>query len=158
MPVHTHLQVMHNIFYKTNPDDPFYRESIVNGKKMQVKLEQTDIDDNLYYDVRAKDKGKSELEYYRSRGVDSASVAADPLFVDIHHGDFRLKKNSPAYKMGFKDIDTGQIGQTNEFPAEYARIVKQQLGTGYDHFDCLEKLCRPTKKATSNEFKATIGI
>jgi hypothetical protein len=158
MPVHTHLQVMHNIFYKTNPDDPFYRESIVNGKKMQVKLEQTDIDDNLYYDVRAKDKGKSELEYYRSRGVDSASVAADPLFVDIHHGDFRLKKNSPAYKIGFKDIDTGQIGQTNEFPAEYARIVKQQLGTGYDHFDCLEKLCRPTKKATSNEFKATIGI
>jgi len=158
MPPHTNLEVKRNIFYKTYVHNPFYRESMVNGKKMQVKLEQTDIDQNLYFDVNAKDKGQSFLTDYRARGIDSASIVGDPLFVDIKKGDFRLKKGSPAYQIGFKDIDVAQIGLTDEFPSTYIETVEKQLGKEYDDFDTLEKLCKPMTGATSKEFKEINGI
>ena len=158
MPPHTNLEVKHNIFYKTYAHNPFYRESMVNGKKIQVKLEQTDIDQNLYFDAKAKDKGLSFLTDYQSRGVDSASIADDPLFEDLKKGDFRLKKGSPAYKIGFKDIDQKSIGLTDEFPAKFIQTVKNQLGNDYDNFDVLENLCKPMIGATSKEFKEIPGI
>ena len=158
MPPHTNLEVKHNIFYKTYTHNPFYRESMVNGKKIQVKLEQTDIDQNLYFDAKAKDKGLSFLTDYQSRGVDSASVVGDPLFEDIKKGDFQLRKGSPAYKIGFKDIDQKSIGLTDEFPVKFIQTVKIQLGSDYDNFDALEKLCKPMTGATSKEFKEIPGI
>jgi hypothetical protein len=158
MPPYTNLEVKHNIFFKTYTHNPFYRESMVNGKKIQVKLEQTDIDQNLYFDTKAKDKGLSFLKDYQSRGVDSASIAADPLFFFFLKGDFRLKKDSPAYKIGFKDIDMSRIGITDEFPVQFREIVKAQLGVGYDQFEMLEERCKPMTGATSNEFKEIPGI
>ena len=85
-------------------------------------------------------------------------MVCDPLFEDINKGDFRLKKGSPAYKIGFKDIDQKSIGLTDEFPAKFFQIVKNQLGNDYDNFDLLEKLCKPMTGATSNEFKEIPGI
>lgn len=158
MPPHTCLEVKHNIFYKPYRHNTFYRESMVNGNKIEVKLEQTDIDQNLYFDVKAKDQGLSFLGSYQQRGVDSASIVGDPLFMDIRHGDFRLKKNSPAYKIGFKDIDTSQIGLRDDFPRKYAEAVKLQLGSDYDDFSHLEKLCKQTAQANSNDFMELKGI
>jgi len=37
-------------------------------------------------------------------------VSEDPLFVDAGHQDFRLKDDSPAYKLGFKRIPFEEIG------------------------------------------------
>jgi hypothetical protein len=158
MPPHAKLDVKNNIFYKSYPHNTFYRESMVNGKKMEVKLEQTDIDYNLYFDVNAPDKGFSFLKSYQARGVDSNSIAADPMFVDIKHGDFRLKKESPAYKIGFRDIEFSKIGLTKEFSSTYSEIVKKQLGEKYDLFDTLEKRAKPMQGANSKDFKEIDGI
>lgn len=38
-------------------------------------------------------------------------VGADPLFVDAAQGDFRLKADSPAYKLGFEPIPFEKIGR-----------------------------------------------
>jgi hypothetical protein len=38
-------------------------------------------------------------------------VKTDPLFVDAAHGDFRLKPDSPAYKLGFEPIPFERIGR-----------------------------------------------
>jgi len=37
-------------------------------------------------------------------------VIADPLFVDPDKGDFTLKPDSPALKMGFQPIDVSKVG------------------------------------------------
>ena len=141
MPPHKNLEVSHNIFYKTHRHLPFYRPSIVGGKKVETGLEKTDIDSNLYFDVGAEDKGESSLKAYQRRGVDASSIAADPMFVDLKNGDFGLKEGSPAYKIGFKDINTSRIGLTEDFPEKYSEAVKRQLGDDYDSFRHLEEIC-----------------
>ena len=45
------------------------------------------------------------------RRHDHHSVTADPRFVDFERRDFRLRPDSPAYALGFEDIDYAAIGQ-----------------------------------------------
>jgi hypothetical protein len=47
------------------------------------------------------------------------TVSTDPMFVDPAKKDFRLRPDSPAWKLGFKAIDTSSIGLTADFPARY---------------------------------------
>ena len=42
--------------------------------------------------------------------IDTDSVFADPMFVDFENNDFRLKPESPAFKLGFKQIDMSDVG------------------------------------------------
>lgn len=44
---------------------------------------------------------------------------ADPLFVDWEAGDFRLRPDSPALKMGIKSIDISKVGLTEDFPERF---------------------------------------
>jgi parallel beta-helix repeat protein len=74
------------------------------------------LDHNVYWDTRAgsnvanvKFSGVS-LDQWMTRGHDTNSVIADPLFVDARNGDFRLKPESPALKHGFKPIDVRNVG------------------------------------------------
>jgi hypothetical protein len=79
------------------------------------------------------------------------------LFRDIQYGDFRLSENSPAFKIGFKDIDMTRIGLTDKFPDEYRNIVRKQLGNNYDEFKFLEKKCS-IKNGGKGNFNPTEGI
>lgn len=47
---------------------------------------------------------------------DQNSVLADPLFENAENGDFRLKEDSPALKLGIAQIDQLNIGLKNDFP------------------------------------------
>ncbi|MCK5804177.1 MAG: right-handed parallel beta-helix repeat-containing protein, partial [Lentisphaeria bacterium] len=47
---------------------------------------------------------------WQTKGKDVGSIVADPLFMDPEAGDFRLKPNSPALKLGFKPIDLSKTG------------------------------------------------
>ncbi|MCC6239817.1 MAG: right-handed parallel beta-helix repeat-containing protein [Phycisphaerales bacterium] len=70
------------------------------------------INRNLYFHRRKKplvfDGGS--LKQWQARGLDRDSTVADPLFVNPDKGDFRLKPNSPAIKMGFQPIDFSLVG------------------------------------------------
>jgi len=55
------------------------------------------------------------LEKWQQFGYDTDSIVADPMFVDLEGEDYRLKPDSPALKLGFKNIDQSW-GLTNEFP------------------------------------------
>jgi hypothetical protein len=72
------------------------------------------MDGNLYWDASQPDGqikfGEATLAEWQARGHDRHSLIADPKFVDAAHFDFRLQPDSPAFKLGFVPIDTGQIG------------------------------------------------
>jgi len=52
----------------------------------------------------------TEWEAWQMAGADTDSLVADPLFVDAAQGDFRLKPDSPALRLGFEPIPFGRIG------------------------------------------------
>lgn len=71
------------------------------------------IDHNLYYNARAGAKvmfKDATLEQWQARGHDKTSMIADPLFVDAAKYDFRLRQESPALRMGFRQIDVSTVG------------------------------------------------
>jgi len=43
-------------------------------------------------------------------GHDSNSIIADPKFANLAERDLSLNKDSPAFKLGFKEIDMSDIG------------------------------------------------
>jgi len=56
------------------------------------------------------------LEEWQDKGHDIHSVFADPMFVDPANGDYRVKPESPALKLGFKNFPMDQFGvQKPEF-------------------------------------------
>lgn len=49
-------------------------------------------------------------EWQQKSGQDKNSIVADPGFRDPAHGDYSLKPDSPALKLGFKPIDVSTVG------------------------------------------------
>jgi hypothetical protein len=70
------------------------------------------MDNNLIWNPETEitfNNGES-FETWRRRGHDRNSIVADPLFVDLGDGDFRLQEDSPAFRLGFKPIDVSRVG------------------------------------------------
>ena len=71
---------------------------------------------NIYFDKRhASEPEKMKFagvsfEEWKKRGHDTNSVIADPLFVAPDQGNFRLREDSPALKLGFRQIDLSTVG------------------------------------------------
>lgn len=68
---------------------------------------------------RQTDGRKLSLSDWRALGFDLHSVFADPLFVDPEQGDFRVKPESPALKLGFVNFDMNHFGLTKDFPEQW---------------------------------------
>jgi parallel beta-helix repeat protein len=74
------------------------------------------MDRNVYFDTRtAADPSKMKFAKetfpeWKARGHDEHSLIADPLFIDPAQFDFRLRPESPALKIGFKQIDLANVG------------------------------------------------
>jgi parallel beta-helix repeat protein len=113
------LNVMtRNIFCWHNPD-----AKVVQGygfERFQVIKEH---DYNLYWLAGQKEPlppaklifslgglGNFDLLGWQQRGFDQHSLVADPLFVDLAHDDYRLRPDSPAFRLGFRPIDTARFG------------------------------------------------
>lgn len=64
------------------------------------------VDDVSLVEVETMDEWQSWL----ALGMDKNSKVADPLFVNAAKDDYRLKPESPAFKLGFKPIPVEKIG------------------------------------------------
>lgn len=71
---------------------------------------------NLVFDTKGEvvamgDNTKISLKEFKTvYGNDKYTLEADPMFLDYEKNDFRLKPGSPAYKMGFEEIDLSDVG------------------------------------------------
>lgn len=100
------------------PNANFWYRNIHLLKSGKVFLEeswlnyQTICDYNLYWDVSAGPIRflTHSFDEWKAKGLDGSSVVADPLFVDAEGGDFSLKPESPALKLGFRPIDVSGVG------------------------------------------------
>jgi hypothetical protein len=84
------------------------------------------VDNNVYYspDGRyffGRTRNENSLETWHGRGFDTNTKFADPLFVDRENHDYRLRPESPAVAMGFREIDIGKIGLQKDFPYRAGR-------------------------------------
>jgi len=68
---------------------------------------------------RGESYSQYTLKQWQARGFDKHSVFADPLFVDPKTGDYRLKPESPALKLGFKNFDMDSFGLLPDFPEQW---------------------------------------
>ncbi len=50
------------------------------------------------------------LEAWQAMGHDIHSVFADPMFIDPEKGDYRVRSESPALTLGFKNFPMHQFG------------------------------------------------
>lgn len=71
-------------------------------------------DYNLYWNVNTSVTpgitGEKSMEAWQAEGYDQHSLIAEPLFKDPEYGDYRVKDNSPAIKLGFKNFPMDQFG------------------------------------------------
>ena len=103
------------------------KNSIIKEKIKKIELEKNiNLDDinndvldqilkNIYFNMQAPEN-PTVLTKLQSYEHDANRAYLDPLFKDCKNGDFRLKPNSPALKMGIKSIDVREAGLTDDFP------------------------------------------
>ncbi len=52
----------------------------------------------------------ADLAKAREQGADADSIAGDPMFMDPERGDFRVRENSPAWAIGFRNFPMDRFG------------------------------------------------
>jgi Right handed beta helix region len=75
--------------------------------------------DNLRSEAGKRNPRRYTLEQWQGLGFDQHSVFADPLFVNPGERDFRVRPESPALRVGFKNFEMGKWGLTDEFPQQW---------------------------------------
>lgn len=101
-----------NIFYSSKGAAVFYTFAVGPQQVTKCRIER-----NLYYCGGVDETGTPKfLETLRAQGVSATDVYADPMFVALEPRDFRLRPDSPALKMGIKQIDLKGVGLTKAFP------------------------------------------
>jgi hypothetical protein len=73
---------------------------------------------NLYWNASGQPVlfAQKNFSEWQSTGQDMGSLIADPMLVDPEHGDFKLQKESPAVRIGFKSWDMSQVGPRSNLP------------------------------------------
>ena len=107
-----------NIFYSSSADCTFISEpgagrgSVGEDRRGRAaaRMEDIESDHNIYFCKADRSRSDNVLKRLQSDGVDANSLAVDPMFVDPANGDFRLKPDSPALKLGIVAIDLSQVG------------------------------------------------
>jgi len=114
-----------NIFFHPEGEEKFwlYGDRKTRGTMSQPPrntLENlAEFDSNLYYSPSLEQDANDPLAKLRKDGYEKNGAIGDPLFVDWENGDFRLKPDSPALKMGIKSIDISDVGLTDDFPERF---------------------------------------
>jgi hypothetical protein len=82
-----------------------FRNNVVMTDYKDIRLSEwgKEVDSNFFPNEKA-------LKKAQANGTDINSVFGNPLFEDPKNGNYTLAKNSPAFKIGFKNIPMDKFG------------------------------------------------
>lgn len=108
-------RLVRNIIYYGHPDATYCR--FYGGQDAAEKkgfIAESDY--NLIFrtdgkELRIEDfPGVETFAQWKAIGYDTHSIIADPMFIDPTNHNYSLKPDSPAFKLGFKQIDMSTVG------------------------------------------------
>ena len=109
---HVTIALKNNIFYWTNPE-----AKALTGRGPTAELTNIVAEANVWWPAGDASAEKASVSFvgadwseWRRQGHDAKGLVADPLFVDPAKGDWRLKPDSPALKLGFRAFDWTRAG------------------------------------------------
>jgi len=133
--------VAFHLGYEDNHDRYFRNITVTKGASIYAVIAPPakgpwlkEVDYNCFYsgkgnEFRARvaprgekgrgDKRNYSLKEWRQLGFDQHSVFADPMFVDPENNDYRVKPESPALKLGFKNFPMDQFGLLPSFSKKW---------------------------------------
>lgn len=114
---------LHPHVWVRNSDDVFkhnivftaYQPAVMNSALGESDRWGKELDYNLFA------TGQAAMRKFAAHGADAHSVSADPLFVNLGQGDFRVRPESPAFKIGFRNFDMTDFGVKSEKLKKLAR-------------------------------------
>lgn len=114
---------LHPHVWVRNSDDVFkhnivftaYQPAVMNSALGESDWWGKELDYNLFA------TGQAAMRKFAAHGADAHSVSADPLFVNPGQGDFRVRPESPAFKIGFRNFDMTDFGVKSEKLKKLAR-------------------------------------
>ncbi|MCK0190908.1 PDZ domain-containing protein [Arenibacter sp. F20364] len=95
-----------HVWFKNSGD--VFKHNIVFTEHKDIRLQEwgKEVDYNLFPDAET-------LLQTQNKGVDENSIFGDALFVDAKLGNYTVKEESAAHKVGFKNFDMDSFGVTN---------------------------------------------
>jgi parallel beta-helix repeat protein len=111
----------HNIFYQSDPSaflyslDSGWTDRTVSTSEANLYFQSGEGKYLIQYTRDLNPEKTSTFADWKSSGFDMDSSIGDPLFNDPQNDDYRLKGQSPAFKLGFVPIDLGKIGPRNQW-------------------------------------------
>ncbi len=113
--IHTGIILENNIIVSDNSPSYMIGWGEEEDGGVQVIAGHNNLHFNMsgdVYIVKIGDKKYNLQEHQTLFGSEDGSIVAAPCFADYENNDFTLADNSPAYSLGFKKIDTKNVGVT----------------------------------------------
>jgi hypothetical protein len=105
-----------NVFYSCEPNQHILYEGIARSGNKAPLLRYTKADSNLYWSCVDPDWGKRHIEEQQKYGIELHSISADPMFVNIEHGNFQFRPESPALKLEISQpVKLEEVGPQGEY-------------------------------------------
>ena len=108
-----------------NSHDVFTRNIVMGPYRPAGGMTQgkwgREVDRNLFT------TNDADRRKFAAHGCDENSIVGDPMFIDPVKGDFRVKDNSPAIKLGFKNFAMNNFGVQRTELKTIARTPKITL-------------------------------
>ncbi|WP_430973931.1 hypothetical protein [Sunxiuqinia rutila] len=110
----------HNIVFGAYRPAVMQRAIAADGKWGQ------ELDYNLFA------TNQEDREKFQVNGCDQNSMVGDPMFINPKEGNFTVKEDSPALKIGFKNFDMDQFGVVSEKLRKIAKTpnIPQEIVSG----------------------------
>ncbi|MEE9369117.1 MAG: right-handed parallel beta-helix repeat-containing protein [Pontiella sp.] len=115
----------HNIFYSRRAGQTVLLENPALKDTPGTKLRDSKADYNLFWCTEDPQWGADYLAEQQDFGIETHSIAVDPMFEDIDGGDFRFKPDSPALGLGIKQpISVREVGPREPHRAKFKGMRK----------------------------------